>query len=782
MSYILYYYDEDKLKITEKKEVFDQLYYLKARVPTKKQIKDYLKQRNIDNQIKKFFEGKNLDEAINEIKKQISKIDYKIPLYDEYTRNIYIINREDVYNRVIYQHYRFPDKQLLKLLKKRKKLLKPEIEKMEKDEKEEENLGDFEETTRIHYQIIHKTVKLQREYRKLTLMIDFMKQFDINILLLTYIKVFYYYAKEVGKNITICIKPSFLPYFPHLKPYYTRSELINMALNMEIIKPSHIYYDQKKIMELCNIIKKNDISADIILKHQRYIIENNKIGVVQYYSLQGSFFMNQYLRGFTNYIYKNEVLENMIESLWRLINGAPEFDQSYILYRFIKEDTHLRHLNINDVYTEPSFISTTRDPFYRSKTYKFGFILIKIKIPANIKGVALCIETFSHFPEEQEIILSPLSKLKLIRKDTDVPYYHTDDIYAAKIKTRYEFVYIGKEEIQFPKRSIYDSENKLVNFLKLEKKEVLTINERIRNFIKSYVNPMFQFKTKIGENIYTLIVEWYDSTSVYKNFYAARTDNGFIIYTIIDNFIGFTVELGEDNESSYMYVNYYFRFSTIPKEGRIKDKDLIDFLSKLAYYFEIKNIIIYAEYQSCDFKYENQYKNDMLYYGGNYCTDFYNYLKKNEKKYKDIDSIEIKSNFNYYELERLRDTNPLVILSKDDRDELYQMYIKIYQPLMDQSKHNLADFYIWLVENHCFFVKFLTDKMHRLYNINNPFINDYYILDSITYLYNKNLIDEYITVSPGKTVGPSYHVKDFQKNDYRLELTKKNRLPKSEET
>src|SRR5439155_2826613 len=107
----------------------------------------------------------------------------------------------------------------------------------------------------------------------------------------------------------------------------------------------------------------------------KHIIVNNKIGIVQYYSLQGSYFMNKYLRNPNDY--KNELLEKAIFSMWELIDTAPSFDKSYILYRFINDDIYLKYLKIGDTFIDPSFISTTRDPFYKSETYKFGFILIK---------------------------------------------------------------------------------------------------------------------------------------------------------------------------------------------------------------------------------------------------------------------------------------------------------------------------------------------------------------------------------------------------------------------
>ena len=77
---------------------------------------------------------------------------------------------------------------------------------------------------------------------------------------------------------------------------------------------------------------------------------------------------------------------------------------------------------------------------------KFGFILCKIKLPGKVQGVGLSIETFSMFPKEQEIIIPPYTKLKLIGKDTDFNYYHIDDNFKSKIIKKYEFELIEIEK------------------------------------------------------------------------------------------------------------------------------------------------------------------------------------------------------------------------------------------------------------------------------------------------------------------------------------------------
>ena len=619
MSIILYYHNENTLKYTPRENAIDLLYYQKAHLPTTDQFSEHIKDKKLDGKTMKALEsyikkfGNKYEKIINKIKKELSKIDYKIPLYDEYTKNLFIIPREVVYDRVIYGYFRFLDKYMINNFKKKivelensdqvvkKNLKKREfIDNVIDDNNNDNSLidTDIDFKYNIHYMKENK----QREYEKLVLMTDFLDQFDIEILTTTYIKTFYYYSNHVGKNITVCVRPSFLPHFKHISPYYTKIELIKLGLNMQILKSEDKIPDTIDfITELCNQIKKNDVSAEIIMRHQNYIISHGKLGIVQYYSVQGSYFMNQYLRGNVKYTHRNDFLEKQIISMWELINSAPKFDKDYIVYRFIKSDEHLQHLRVGDEYIVPSFESTTRNPFY-SKFDHFGFILIKVVLPANKQGVALCMETVSNFPEEQEIIMSPLTIFKLLKKDENVLYYHTDTNAQIKVKTKYELAYVGKKDIKFkfrpelPKPEVYET----LNFLKLHKVELLTLTEKIQYFVNNHANEMYQCNVKIGDKEYTMLLEYYDSVDAYKNFYAVSTNNGFLMYTIIENHIGFAIELSEQDGVSTMYVNYYFRYSSVPANGKIKDIDLINFLVSIAYYFDIKKAIIYCEHESCE--------------------------------------------------------------------------------------------------------------------------------------------------------------------------------------
>ena len=484
------------------------------------------------------------------------------------------------------------------------------------------------------------------------------------------------------------------------------------------------------------------------------------------------------MRNMVPYIYKNVQLEKNIKPMWDLVLGAPPFDKEYIVYRFIHDDLHLKQLKIGDIYTTPSFLSTTRDPFYRSDVYKFGFILEKIKIKPGVRGVALCIESISHFPEEQELIFPPLTKLRLISRNENTPYYHTDSHHSSRIRTKYEFEYVGHDDVIFVDRPIYNGNIRFIDFLSLKQSEAITITERIKYFVNTYTKPFYQFNSKIGDEIMNITAEWYNSSDVYKCYYASRTDNGFSMYSINDNYITFMIEVGHHNDLPYMYVNYYFKHSATNKKAKYTDDEFLTFIASVAYYFRVGTILLYTDYISCDVGKINSKKDNALTngidLGGNYCLDFYNYLKKGIKKYDGI--IEVSPKYSFYQLDRLKNTDPKKIISSYDRGEVYQIYKRGYMDLVDKSKHNLSDFYLWLVEYKCLYSKELIDKMDELYKVNNPFENDYYIFEASSYLYNRGIIDHMTSYLSVKDIGDLAFT-DRPQNTYRINVSDNYRSP-----
>jgi hypothetical protein len=747
-----------KNEIIENVKINDELilnmYFLKYKVPSKQ-------------------DDKNLD--IDKIKEKISKIKSHIPLYDIFTKNVYVIQKRNVYYRVVKNDYRFPDKLIIKDMEELRKSMKSKL--------------------KINPNLVSDKI-FMRKIRKLDLALNFMDNYDLDILKTTYLDIFYRYSPEISNSTFTCERKSFLTHKSHLKPYYTRDEIIKLALNMESIKLGNVDYDEYKdnlekeeYDNLCRLVQKNDISSKILLNHQNYIIKNNLVGLVQYYTIQGSYFMNQYLRGFTKYEYKNDYLENNILKMWKLVLESPEFDNDYILYRFVSNDDYISHLNIGDVFIEKGFTSTTRDPFYRTDLYKFGFILIKIRIPKNIKGIGLCLETLSHFPEEEEIILAPNVHLKLIGKDSSTVYYHPDKEFTSKVNKRYEFEFVKNGEVKFMDRNIYERKTKTVNFLEIPKFNTLSINEKIKIFVNKYFDPMNRIKVKIGEQEFFVKGEYYDSTSVYKPMYSITTNEGFSLYSIYKGYMLFMIEIGEDIEKgvNIIKVNYFTKYSSINREKILGDDNFLKFISSIGYFFDVANIVIFSDYMSCDnnaiktisiqreFSKDNNSINnpinnisDDIIQGGSYNVDIYNYLKNKTKRYSNTNAlnIELKPYFNYEDLDKLKTINPGEILNKTDRDEIYQIYKKTY--LFESKKNNLAHFFVWMVDNKCYLMDIFIDKFTRYYGKNNPFIKDYYVLDGNVYLYNRMLISSY-----SRFIKLNYdeerNLLILPKNEYRIE-------------
>ena len=710
-KYYLYNIKTKKINIIEEKKVIDKIYYQECRLPTKEELYIY---------------NKKLD--INDIRINISKIDEKIPLYDIYTENLYIIGKYNIYNRVIYQNYRFPDK-----------LLQEELEN------NKEKLKDKQITNPI----------TNRKINKLELMKEYLNNFDINILEETYIKVLYKYSNQIGKQITVCNRPSFTPQLTHIRPYYTRNEVINMALNLEKIEKietkknkneledEHITHED--LEELCKIVKSNEITSDMLILHQKYILDNNKLGLVQYYTMQGSSVINEYMRNMVSYKYANEYLEKIIRPMWELVLSAPKFDKDYIFYRFIHTDSYLKNLKIGEIFMENGFMSTTRDPFYRSDLYEFGFILMKIKIPKNTKGVALCLETISHFADEQEIIFPPRSRFRLVSRDDNCVYYSTDLSFASKIKRRYEFEWVENENVIFD-RKVKKNNIMEIDFLKIKKTDSIVLNEQIEYFIKNYTNEMIQFISIIGDKKFTTTIEEYDSTSAYKKFYAMEIENGYSIYTFYEDYILFFIEIGTTKAGREMHVNYYTKYSAIDKQKILGDDNFVKYISSIAYYFNISIIVLYADYLNCNINIKNQsggfidmkkplvsiqrgfssdlelnkfkpeYDMEEKIYGGSYCIDIYNYLTKNIKRYDTINSInvELRPKFLYEDLDNLRKISIEKIIKKTDIDEIYQIYNKIYMHI-DKNKNNIIDFYLWMKDNKCYLLDLYILKINRIF-------------------------------------------------------------------
>lgn len=570
---------------------------------------------NIDyNLIKKIFNNKIKIKDTKTIKK-ISNYDEFIPMYDIYSDKIYPINKINLHYRLIDCHYRFI-------------------------------------TNEIKEWIKNKYSKYKNPSHKKIL--NILENYDLDILEKTSYETLYKYSPQLGLSISICKRNSFYPLTHHLEPYYNKNELIKLGLNNKIITESqNLNLSDKKLhYKICKIVSKNDISIDLIHDSMKIIIDNKLISWICFYSLTGSYLFNNYLRTSEKLLSKHIV--DGLSKLNNLYDSNKKLDKDYILYRFIVDDKFIKNLKIGENYLEKGFLSTTRDPFYSpGLKLDFGLILIKINIPVKLSNNGFLIENFSLFPKEQEYLLSPNCKLKLISKDNNFKYYHTNKNFEKLIKTKYEFNLI--ESLPLSKIMINQSfiPNLNLDTIEIDGRDRVSLFEQFLQMCDE--NYQFSFNNRIFN------CEWFDSTSVYNNFYYNKTKDGLLICNFINGYPVLCIECGNELIINYIKKNYYYdNFNSLHIDELNK---IVSLIAKVFKYSECKIYFDYKNFTEFKINYSNEDDEKKLYlYNNLYCENIYLYLKNKTKKYN---SKFYKYNYGYWNLDKLSQTKlPNNILNK----------------------------------------------------------------------------------------------------------------------
>jgi len=566
MKILLYNKKIDKILETLPDKTLDELYNNLSMIPTIKQLNAY------DSNIK------DSEEYINLLRIYISRLNYKLPLFDYATKNIYLIIYDDIYNKITIDNYRFPNTSIIELLKST-------IKQMIKLESESES--DW----------------IKPYIKKLEKNLNFLSNFDLNILKETFIDVFLN-TNPTSKEITSCIKPSYLAYQDYQSPYYSKSELVSMALNLKLIPDNNIKpysFSGEQLKNICQQLSDYEIDTKTLLENQLYILYNNAKSYVQFYSLFGSYYFNNYMRNKESI--KDPDLEQHISNMLKIIEKAPKLDTDYEVYRFIENDDYLQNLKIGSTFNEDSFISTTRNPFYPLDNV-FGFILIKIVLKKNQPGIALLIESYSNYPSEQEILLPP-SKLKLISISDDFKYYHWNKLAERKIIKKYVFEYV--ETIGYDIKHLTSNYSKFEDFIPeidfFKQSYGTNTSESMFNFFNSLtkINLRRFFYSKIGLIKYKFSAYFLTQNKVYSKFFFLQKsdeENRFLgdeIYLTIQNPINGEIELIIEIRN-LISVNYYHRFSGL--KNKIPEDDLLHWLSGLGKSLNINTIIIHGNYSS----------------------------------------------------------------------------------------------------------------------------------------------------------------------------------------
>lgn len=712
MSLIYHYVDPNKPQNIQSTESIDDLILLlyegKAKLLDQKQIK----RLNLG------------DDYNNQIRIAVSSSKTRVPLYDIYSNHVFLIFWENVYDRILNNNYRFIDPKFISDLKSKENLTSDDLFNLQ-----------------------------------------FLSNYDLETLRRTYFEIFYE-SFVTHSYATNCRRPSFSSGLVHINPYYTMNELNFLAYDWDLTK--EITIDPIELENLCKQIQKYDIPSQVLIDHQLFIYQTKSIGLVKHYSLYGSYYMNQYLRqtfccinspnaettkednDFD--IIRNIYLEGQILVMIRRIKSAPAFTQPHTVYRFVSDDSYLHNLRPGDIYQDPSFTSTTRNPFYYKEKYSFGYVLIKIRLPGNVKGVGLCIESYSNFPKEEEIILPPTSRYRLdsIVETPSNTQFHRD--LNLQVQKRYEFTWIGddyEKDTDIPDKfniSGFIPKIKTVTFQDIlddDNYKYVPMSERLLYFRDNYANMNNQFESLVGKTSFIFSLESYNSTTVYKPFFYYETTDGIMITTANPIYGNINLLIEIDYE---IHINYYFRYSITDPSAVIdlNRPEWIEWLAILTYAVGSRSVIIHPNYMLQTYR-DDTIEEKIYKTRHTFSQNIYLYMKHGTKMFE---YAEITPQFDYFQLDYLKKVKLDDIINVADKNELYR--------IAQSSKiDNVYDFYLYIVENYPQWIKTLEDQIGRIFEAeNNPFINIAYKFDSWQYLYERNLVkqippDREFIVRPG---------------------------------
>jgi len=307
------------------------------------------------------------------------------------------------------------------------------------------------------------------------------------------------------------------------------------------------------------------------------------------------------------------------------------------IYRFIWDDSFIMGLKEGDVFIDRGFVSTTRDPFYSpGLNGNFGLILLKIKIPKDKKGLGLFIENFSLFPREEEFLLAPYSKLKLVSKNNNFKYYHTNPEFEKLINRKYEFELVQIDYSKFYRENPPKQIEPINNYYQLESIVLNGIDrvELIKKFIIAYSDNN-QINLKLGSKKYSFTFQWFDSTtsSSYDKFYYNKIKDG-MLFSLYDSngYPYLNIELSQELVINYLNKLYF-------GNGNIElDDDLLNLIYHFGRIFYYKTAKIFHNYKSFD-QFKLNYDNSIqLFLNMNMFNDtIYSYLK-NGTKYLEANS------------------------------------------------------------------------------------------------------------------------------------------------
>lgn len=620
----------------------------------------------IDNDfIKKIY---NMKIKLNSKSDKIKLAEYSelIPMYDIYTDMVYMVPSNKLHSRLLKSHYRFITDEVKQWI----------LNKLEKP------LNN----------------RLKTIYTNNLAIID---NYDLPTLEKTSYDTLYRYSPDLGMALSICKRNSFNRYSYHLTPYYSKDELIKLGMNNNIITKvdPKIYIDKDLHYKICKKVSKNDISSTTILEHMNAIIQNEAIGWVVFYSMTGSYLFNKILREhlpMPQYLY---------DGLNKLITINTSLPNDYYFYRFVWDDKYIATIKVGEIFIDDGFTSTTRDPFYSPGIkMDFGLILLKINIPKDMKNSGLLMENFSMFPKEEEFIIQPHCKLKLIQStgDDKTPYYHLNTKFEKLIKKRYEFELVETSNKWLKEIKINDDIPTIDILMELNGRDRVDIFTQFLDKCNSLGH--YSFKNMI------FIAQWFDSTKSYQHLYHNSTADGFITTCYDNGYPILSIECGEVLVVNYIRTKCYY--------DKVESITSIDEIVALyCRLFKYKTAIIYFTYNNfTEFKANYDIDTEPFLYTNLYCATIYNYFKKQltlTKYYK--------FEYGFWKLDAItKQKVPVEILNKLPLSNVNLTWSELFIIVVEKYFHLYKKMEEWFNEYH-----------------DNLFKSNYYIFNSVAYLTSK---------------------------------------------
>ncbi|CAI2358578.1 ADP-ribosyltransferase exoenzyme [uncultured virus] len=622
------------------------------------------------------------NEDDSNIKAVVSSFTTRVPMYNASNAKVYLIHKKNVFTRIVENDYRFVTPSLVN-------------------------------TDPVN----SKSANNQR----------IMSNYDLSILNRTYTNVFYYSFLHKSL-ITDCKRPSYQSGIKTIKPYYNLNELYYLAQEWNITDKATLANETL----LCDTISQYDISADILISHQRYIYKFKYIGLVKHYSLFGSYYMNNYIRSSGGIGYRNTRLESSINIMRTCISKAPAFDKSHYVYRFINTDSFINMVQVGEQYIDKSFMSTTRNPLYYKESTnldQFGYILLKIKLPKNRLGVALCIESYSNFPYEEEIVINANSIFTVDNITTyDSTEQHTKYVDLI-IHKKYELTWVGISPLSImPQFSDTQANDPIITLdmpALLQTQTPIKLSRRLLHLLDNInsASPNNQFTTSVGSKSYVFDIGSFDSSTVYGRFFYEQVTDGIMLTTsnpVYGN-INLFIEIGND-----IHVNYYFKFSLTDSTQviNVNTDNWIMWLSRLSFICGTRYIYIHPNYALSS------------NHRTTYCQDIYEYLKHGTRVY---DHMSITPTFDYSYLNVLEAYTIAEVIPDDSKTNL----IHIIQDHNIPTSTSIKDLYIMVIELYPDELDNITETIKALLPTRerNPFYELSYKLDGWAYLIENNQID-----------------------------------------